>query len=736
MSRFCGEIETAPKFQAIERWKERCLLGEQSLFGEGELWNAENIAYLKTYFVERPDLGADNFMTKLKNQLATVPVSAKKLCAEMTWVMLLCPSNIKPPSKRATIEEVYNWSGETFSPDEELYSDVVLSGFGSAGTAYNTARWRELAYFILLLEAFYQLPKSERNALMNNADQFATWLEGIEGTEQRQLRHMLLFMLFPDSYERVFGASDRKKIVAAFKGCAPIALSSYSAKQIDNELAAIRASQVKEYGTERLGWYLPPLRALWLNTAKKGVTSGGIIFPILQAFLEQAKTDNLATKNYPATHNGLTMRVSFGAGNQAHVPWIGFLAAGQSPTKGIYPVYLYYKAENLLVLARGVSATNKPEKEWQGDELVTVNDYFDDSQGKKPIRYGESYVFESYDLNDVLDEFQVEDDLERLLGEYNELVGDWAVKEPEPSYGEPETVPEETEEPLTLAEATQGVFLAKDKIENIIDLLNEKKNIVLQGPPGVGKTYISKRLAYALFGEKADERIELIQFHQSYSYEDFIQGYRPSDSGFELQDGVFYQFCEKAETNPDKPYVFIIDEINRGNLSKIFGELMMLVEADKRGADWAIPLTYSRDSSEKFHVPDNVYLIGLMNTADRSLSLVDYALRRRFAFINLAPEFSSEAFTRHLQSAGAGEGMISKVISKLNSLNERIENDVANLGPGFKIGHSFFCAPPANGSYDDYWFEKVVRYEIEPLLAEYWFDDPKMVERLVEELLA
>ena len=269
------------------------------------------------------------------------------------------------------------------------------------------------------------------------------------------------------------------------------------------------------------------------------------------------------------------------------------------------------------------------------------------------------------------------------------------------------------------------VFISEEKYETIKSLLMRKKNLILQGPPGVGKTYAAKRLAYSLIGEKDESRIKILQFHQSYAYEDFIMGYKPNGTGFELKRGPFYQFCKLASENLDNDYYFIIDEINRGNMSKIFGELMMLIESDKRGEE--IILTYSNES---FYVPENIYIIGTMNTADRSLAIIDYALRRRFCFVELEPAFETEAFKNHLLSQGASKELMNKIKMRMGSLNLEIEKDV-NLGKGFRIGHSYFC----DYIDTDKWYEEIIKYEIEPLIKEYWFDEEEKTKNYVKELL-
>lgn len=269
------------------------------------------------------------------------------------------------------------------------------------------------------------------------------------------------------------------------------------------------------------------------------------------------------------------------------------------------------------------------------------------------------------------------------------------------------------------ADFLNDVYMDEDEYVVLVDLIRNKKNVILQGAPGVGKTYAAKRLAYSMMGVKDQNRVMMIQFHQSYSYEDFIMGFRPSETGFELRKGVFYNFCKKAEIDSDNAYFFIIDEINRGNLSKIFGELFMLIESDKR--DIQLQLLYS---DEKFAVPKNVYIIGMMNTADRSLAMLDYALRRRFAFYEMVPGFDTDGFRGYRM--GLGNDKFDKLIQCVENLNAVIAAD-DSLGEGFCIGHSYFCNQTPE-SITDRKLSGIVEYELIPLLKEYWFDEPLKVK--------
>lgn len=304
---------------------------------------------------------------------------------------------------------------------------------------------------------------------------------------------------------------------------------------------------------------------------------------------------------------------------------------------------------------------------------------------------------------------------------------------PAPQPPEPDTTPVEAYSVDSIRE--EGAFVTSSALAAMLERLGSKKNVILQGPPGTGKTWLARRLGWALCDERGTTRVQVVQFHPSLTYEDFVRGWRPAAGSLDLSDGVFLEMCTRAAEDPERPYVLVIEEVNRGNPAQIFGELLTLMEADKRSVDYAMRLAYPREN-ERFFVPPNLYIIGTMNVADRSLAIVDMALRRRFAFIELRPSFG-EDWVQHVSGLGYDLELLETYGERLRVLNETITHDSA-LGRQYCIGHSFFTpAVPLDdtGLNTQNWWRRVIETDIRPLLEEYWFDRPSIADTACAQLL-
>lgn len=446
-----------------------------------------------------------------------------------------------------------------------------------------------------------------------------------------------------------------------------------------------------------------------------------------------------------AQRKTIQVGISVGMGSRAHIPWISFLDNRETTTmkEGRSVVFLVVKdlSVTYLTLNQGFETLKKQlgrkgtlsKMNLKAEEARALvgsllhPDFQLDNAIDLKVKAERPYFYQMGTIAHVaLPSNRLPGDaafleyLDSLLAAYDRLI--------DPSSG-----------PVVMRygidEALKEIFLERSDFERWLDIWTEKKNLILRGAPRVGKSFVARRLAYALIGGKEEAKVQFVQFHQSYSYEDFVQGYRPaSNGGFERQDGIFVEFQQRAVNDPDGKYVFIIDEINRGNLSKILGELMLLIEPDKRDPVWATTLSYAREGDDGFYVPDNLYLLGLMNTADRSLSIVDYALRRRFAFVLMEPAFGTK-FKEYLHNRNVSDAIIDRIVSRMEELNKDISEDRTSLGPGFRIGHSFFT--PRMRVVDSLaWYQRVVATEIVPLLEEYWFDAPDKAEEWCNQLLA
>jgi len=887
MSRYCYDKNATAKIEAAAKWRDECLIKDGSVFSDETLWTEKYINELIEHFVNNPYEGDASYFEKLGSQIEPASPRTKKLAAEMHWLLYLCPSKMKVKKKKESISLIWSWSGDEINIDHPFFSDDFMDGIGSAGVGYNLNRWREFIYLIKITSAFKYLNSEEQKHLISDAWAFAEWAESVPDGSNRQFRNMLVFLLFPDEFERIFGGTDRVSVVSHFTGKSAHEVHNMSQLDIDKALLQTRQEFEDKRGTKEFDFYLPDVITEWRPQKKKKPNLGTSVEEKNNAVSESDESNAYSSVRYwiIAPGHGANKWDEFYEDGIVGLGWdaIGDLSQykDREAIKQIlistYPDGSENRTNDSLALLQfhkemkpgDILIPKRGTTEYLGYGLVTSDYYYDDDRDEykhirkvdwkangtwhedhgtivlktltditkypdyvgrlikligidmEPVSTGEinywwlnanpkywnindyeigqeqSYTtrnekgnkrqkynyftkvkpgdliigYESSPVKKVTAIFEInkaihiddEDGEEKITFILKKFFPanarlTWDEVKKIPALSECEVVKsnqgslfklEENEfnalvnenvahtyVKYQIADALNDVFIDEVKLNNILYSLKNKKNVIIQGPPGTGKTFIAKRLAYLLFGVKDNSRIGMIQFHQSYSYEDFIQGFRPGGTGFKLKNGVFYKFCKIAKNDPDNEYVFIIDEINRGNLSKVFGELMMLIEPDKRGPEWSIPLTYSDGLDDKFYVPENLHILGLMNTADRSLAMVDYALRRRFSFVDLEPGFSSSSFRNYLEDNGADVTLVNKIINKVSAVNKKIAEDTANLGPGFCIGHSFFSSIPEGVEPNEDWFKQIITNEIQPLLKEYWFDDPSQAESIVSDLLA
>ena len=719
---------------AAGEWKEKCLVNGGSLFGEERLWNNEHFQELYRCYVENPIWDSSTFIEKLKIQLEPATGKAKRLWSEMEWLYYLIVSNVKRETKLDKIKTPWEWSGADFPDDSPFVGDLLSKGTVNGGYGFNTNKWREMRFIVEGMAAWFSLSEDARSSLIQSPWEFTDWLDSQPYSQSSLFRHALLFFLFPDSFEDIVSRKHKQKIVESFntKSGDGSNTKELTPMQLDQRLLEVRSRLNDENPSIEVSFYSSPFYENWNPSDDSPPTPVGTS---AEWFEERF---NGANAWLIAPGEGARLWTDFVNSEVVAIGWddLGDLSAFSTQDD---------MQDELTKHGFGKTASHMT---WNFCREMSVGDVVVAKKGRSAI-VGYGVVSGEYIYDDERPEYRNVRSIDwqqshkpielkhkvamKTLTPIDKST-EWLRSTIEAIDENAEVVPDTNTprvEPYDVTMAMGDVFLDETQLQRILDAIALRKNLVLQGPPGVGKTYIARRIAWVLLGAKDSTRLEFVQFHQTYSYEDFVQGWRPTDSGgFELRNGVFFNFCKKAEERPDQPFVFIIDEINRGNLSRVFGELLMLIEYDKRGPEHSVALTYS-DSGDTFFVPENVHILGLMNTADRSLAIVDYALRRRFAFETLDPAFGKPQFRDHLIEIGVDRDLVNQIESKLKAVNERIRAD-SDLGQGYEIGHSYFVP---EGEPDERWFRVVIETQIAPLLREYWFDHPSRVDELVKELL-
>ena len=723
--------------EAADNWKQKCLLDEGSVLSSFSLWTSSNFKQLEDKNVNLTALGSGTEEESSLDQDDSTSRNVFCLWSEVVWLYYLIVDSVSQKLKLDRIRTIWEKSGTEFPNDHWAVGDVLDRGILNPGPGYTANQRHELTYMVALFSSWTSLPRTKREELLEDAWAFASWVGNRTDSNRRQFRHALLYLLFPDEFEPIMSLRHKTSIVESFnkddKG--DLDTASLAPIDIDKELLALTFRLREEYPDQEINYYSPPFVEVWKPEQPK---------PRQEVLPEEGSLE----KWYNDLFGNADVWV-IGAGEGGRL-WEEFveknIVAIGFEKEGDLSEYSDHRSihEALIRNGRGANPANNSLCAWEFVHEIKIGDILVAKLGRKII-LGWGKVIGDYQYDGDRPEYRNVREVEwhpcskpihlerniitKTLTRFTSFKG-WLKKTfdlMDNGNGNGGVIP--PDDGIDLYDISE-LFVEEQQFRRILASLALRKNLILQGPPGVGKTFMARRLAWCLQGHKDSSRIHLVQFHQSYSYEDFVQGYRPTEEGgFKLRNGVFYQFCKRAEQEPTKRFVFIIDEINRGNLSRIFGELLMLIESDKRGKEYEVVLANSQDE-ERFSVPENIYVLGLMNTADRSLAMVDYALRRRFAFETLNPAFESRKFREYLLEADVERDLIDLIVERFSDLNSCIRDD-NDLGPGFQIGHSFFVPEE---SADEEWYATVIETQIAPLLHEYWFDRPDHVNGLIDQL--
>ena len=661
----------SPILAAAEDWKETSLLQGDSLFGAGRIWNTKNVAQLEKNFLGNLIEGSESFFDKFERQLTPAKPDVKKLAAEMFWVMMLCPSNstIGVDKKVSNIKRIWSWSGDSLGSDHKYLTDSVLSGIGSAGQGFKQNYWRELIYFIRVLKAFFSLEDVSKEEFLRDGWEFDEWLdsEQILENDTRQFRHMLLFMLFPSEFGRIFSAGDRRSVVQRFSDLKSVEIKKMSAFEIDQEISKITKKLEHEHGATKVDFYTSPFREIWkeekveLDVRKKR-KARNIIYYGPPGTGKTYKMNQLRRDEYEVSQAEKSELDRLGAIIEPLTLWevIALALADLGGKAEVSEIF-----DHPLLRAKSeLQSTVQRTSIWGGLQNHTV---LDSKTVNTNIQYRHApYVFDKDEKSSW------------------RLVDGW-----------------------------------QDEAQSVENALKQLK----------GEYEVT---------EKSLKRYEYVTFHQSYSYEDFVEGIRPErdedtqEMVYRVKDGAFKRICSRAKADLGNRYAIFIDEINRGNIAKILGELITLIEQDKRAKydvdgnllnGMEVTLPYSK---KPFSVPENLDIYGTMNTADRSIALLDTALRRRFDFEELMPDLEVIEGSDNSGLIDDGEGGSIDLRKLLETINKRME---FLLHRDQTIGHAYFINVK---SFAD--LKEVMLHKILPLLQEYFYEDWHRIQLVLRDV--
>jgi len=738
MSRY-HDRGVAPILGAAASWAQRCLVNDGSVFGDERLWTSENLDQLDTYFVRNLDESEGKFYEKLDGQLAPALPSAKKLMAELLWVLFLFPSNQRAPSKRDGIRRTWAMSTDVLDAAHAMLADDVLAGIGSGGMAFNSLRWKELNFAIDIFRAFKALAGTDRVALAGDYGRFADWLASQSRDGDRQFRHMLRYLLFPDQVERMSSNNERRQVLEAFDRTSPSEMSGWTDRRIDEAMLALRRRLEHEHGSPELDFYLPPLLGLW-RTEEHSASPPPPPSPALTRAVREPEPSRPFSRAAPPLNQILfgppgTGKTFHAIDKALEILEPEFLRShvndraalkGRFDTlasEGLVQFVTFHQSFSYEDFVEGLRAESDAENGALRYEVADgVFKRLCDAARLRTVKAGEGPIDFSgrriwkLSLGDSTTQRWVFEECIQngyaLLGygagaDFSACKSRQDIVKVFEQAGEPHA---SADYPVTAVRSFMHHMKRGDllvvtegnlKFRAIGEITGDYRFIARDS----GDTYVQCRDVKWL-------RV----YAQARPYEDLMVNRFSQMTLYELREGSIDLAKLRSLLKPQDevsdltlPRVLIIDEINRGNVSRIFGELITLIEPSKRaGAAEALTVTlpYSKSS---FSVPMNVHLIGTMNTADRSLAGLDVALRRRFQFVEMPPR------PDRLQGrtiAGVGLGQL------LTTMNHRIE---ALLDRDHQLGHAYFMDLASGDSIAG--LAAVFRQQILPLLQEYFFED-------------
>lgn len=735
MSRYCGDDDPKAILEAAEYWRDSVLLGGGSVLTSNRLWVSPLLDAVDQYFVQRPDEGDGKFLQKLVHQLSATDGAVKQLVAEMMWLMYLCPSSLTAAHKRKTVQTIWSWSGDPAPSGSRWLDDDVLAGVGSAGPGFNQNQWRELTFLINFMRRFRALDSREQAQLMEDGWKFDEWLKQVPDWEARQLRHMLLFLLFPDDFERVFGQNDRKTIVRHYSKRERREVNRMDPLQLDRELQSIRKRLEVERATTQLDYYVPPLKGEWKSETfaaatetvtadhvhlaiqdiqrdgvpqdaestgydlvyegcryppklvlslavqhatgealDRGEFSGGEsssafrllrrldfeilakeksvggIAELLDQFLAQAEAGKeLSAQGYLREYQGLRVRVSFGKGNFARIPWIAFLGDGQSVTEGIYPVLLLFRDKRKLLLCYGISEEGTARATWgELNGAQTVKEWFRNSYGHNPERYGDSFFRAAYDV-DQLPISELQQDLDDVIDVYARVL---SAREDDTSIDGEE--PDEIDAPLPVkADLREAIVAFGDAlrasgvqfgdqhdslVSAFVSSLVTKPLVILTGLSGSGKTQIAMRFGEWLGIDRlhvAAVRPDWTGAEALFGYEDALKRELDGRAAWSVPGSL--EFMLKAAGDPQHPYVLLLDEMNLAHVERYFADVLSGMESGKaclpnlqKGIDgcWRV----RNGEGARIPFPRNLWIVGTVNVDETTYMFSPKVLDRANTF--------------------------------------------------------------------------------------------------------